>query len=39
VRKFHDTVLDAGALPLDVLETRVDAWIATEKKGSPAAKS
>ncbi|MEP6470815.1 MAG: DUF885 family protein [Acidobacteriota bacterium] len=37
VRKFHDTVLDAGALPLDVLETRVDAWIATEK-GSPAAK-
>ena len=38
VRKFHDTVLDAGALPLDVLETRVDAWIASEKKGSPVAK-
>ena len=38
LRKFHDTVLDAGALPLDVLETRVDAWIASEKKGSPAAK-
>jgi uncharacterized protein (DUF885 family) len=38
VRKFHDTVLDAGALPLDVLETRVDAWIASEKKGSPGAK-
>jgi uncharacterized protein (DUF885 family) len=36
VRKFHDTVLDAGALPLDVLEARVDAWIAGEK-GSPAA--
>jgi uncharacterized protein (DUF885 family) len=36
VRKFHDTVLDAGALPLDVLEARVDAWIAAEK-GSPAA--
>jgi uncharacterized protein (DUF885 family) len=35
VRKFHDTVLDAGALPLDVLEARVDAWIAGEK-GSPA---
>jgi uncharacterized protein (DUF885 family) len=32
VRKFHDTVLDAGALPLDVLEARVDAWIATEKE-------
>ena len=27
VRKFHDTILDAGALPLDVLEARVNAWI------------
>jgi uncharacterized protein (DUF885 family) len=34
VRKFHDTVLDAGALPLDVLESRVDAWIAGEKAGA-----
>jgi uncharacterized protein (DUF885 family) len=33
IRKFHDTVLDAGALPLDVLEARVDAWIAGEKAG------
>jgi uncharacterized protein (DUF885 family) len=31
VRKFHDTVLDVGALPLDVLESRVNAWIAAEK--------
>ena len=31
VRKFHDTILDAGALPLDVLEARVNAWIAGEK--------
>jgi uncharacterized protein (DUF885 family) len=31
VRKFHDEVLGAGALPLDVLEQRIDAWI---KKGS-----
>jgi uncharacterized protein (DUF885 family) len=27
MRAFHDEVLDAGALPLDVLESRVDAWI------------
>jgi uncharacterized protein (DUF885 family) len=31
IRGFHDTVLDAGALPLDVLEIRVNAWIAAEK--------
>ena len=28
VRAFHDAVLGAGALPLDVLETRMRAWIA-----------
>ncbi len=31
VRRFHDLVLGAGALPLDVLEARVVAWIADEK--------
>ena len=31
VRDFHEVVLSAGALPLDVLETRVDAWIARTK--------
>jgi len=27
IRAFHDEVLGAGALPLDVLEERIDAWI------------
>jgi uncharacterized protein (DUF885 family) len=31
IRAFHDQVIDAGALPLDVLEHRIDAWIATQK--------
>ncbi len=31
IRKFHDAVLSAGALPLDVLEARIDKWIAGEK--------
>jgi uncharacterized protein (DUF885 family) len=32
VRQFHDEVLGAGALPMDVLEERIDAWIAAKKK-------
>jgi len=31
IRAFHDEVLGAGALPLDVLEARIDAWIASKK--------
>jgi uncharacterized protein (DUF885 family) len=31
IHKFHDEVLGAGALPLDVLETRIDNWIKAEK--------
>jgi len=32
LKAFHDEVLDSGALPLDVLDQRVDAWIAVQKK-------
>ena len=31
IKAFHDVVLDSGALPLDVLEKQVDAWIASQK--------
>ena len=33
LRRFHNVVLDQGALPLPVLETVVDAWIAAEAAG------
>jgi len=32
IRAFHDTVLATGAVPLDVLEPLVDAWIEGQKK-------
>lgn len=31
LRAFHDQVLDSGALPLDVLSEKIDAWIASQK--------
>jgi uncharacterized protein (DUF885 family) len=31
LRAFHDRVLENGALPLDVLETQIRTWIASEK--------
>ena len=31
IRAFHDTVLSGGALPLNVLEKRIDNWIASVK--------
>lgn len=33
IRAFHNEILDGGALPLDVLEARTDAWIAAVKAG------
>ena len=32
IRSFHNAVLDDGALPLTVLEARIDAWIAVQKR-------
>jgi uncharacterized protein (DUF885 family) len=31
IKVFHDEVLDTGAIPLDVLEGRIDGWIASRK--------
>lgn len=31
VRAFHDAVLDQGPLPLDMLEAKINAWIAAQK--------
>ncbi len=31
IREFHDTVLDDGGLPLDILRTRIDVYIAEVK--------
>ena len=33
LRRFHRVVLESGALPLDILERNVDAWIEGEKCG------
>jgi uncharacterized protein (DUF885 family) len=34
LRRFHNVVIDGGAVPLSVLEADVDAWIAAERKGA-----
>jgi uncharacterized protein (DUF885 family) len=31
LRAFHDVILSSGALPLDVLDTQVNTWIAAQK--------
>jgi len=35
VRKFHEEVLRDGSLPLDVLEAKIDRWIAGRKATVP----
>ena len=32
IRKFHDAVLENGALPLNTLESHIRSWIATQKR-------
>ena len=32
-RSFHDEVLNAGPLPMDVLETRMHSWLARQQSG------
>lgn len=34
VRRFHDAVLGNGSVPLDVLESQIDEWIAAERARS-----
>jgi uncharacterized protein (DUF885 family) len=36
IRKYHDQVLEAGALPLDVLSVRIHEWVAAQKAGPTA---
>jgi len=33
IRAFHDQILGAGSLPMEVLVQRIDAWIAATKQG------
>jgi uncharacterized protein (DUF885 family) len=37
LRAFHDALLGDGPLPLDVLETTMNRWIAARKAGGPSA--
>ncbi len=39
IRAFHDEILGGGALPLDVLDARVSAWIASVKAGAKGARA
>ena len=39
IREFHAQVLDSGALPMKILEEKIDRWIAAKKGGAAASKS
>jgi uncharacterized protein (DUF885 family) len=39
IRGFHDEVLSGGALPLDVLDARINTWIAEQKAAGASAKT
>ena len=39
IRRFHNALLDDGALPLTVLEARIDEWINAEKRAPPSGPS
>ncbi len=39
IRSFHDEILGSGALPLDVLDTRVRSWVAGQKSSTGASSS
>jgi len=34
LRRFHNALIDNGAVPLDVLEAQIDEWIAAERTRS-----
>lgn len=38
IREFHDELLGAGALPLEVLEVRMQDWLARQTRNRPAAR-
>ncbi len=33
LRRFHNAVIDQGAMPLDTLEREIDGWIAAQQRG------
>ncbi|MFZ1203952.1 MAG: DUF885 domain-containing protein [Candidatus Acidiferrales bacterium] len=36
IRSFHDAIVDQGAMPMDLLESRTKRWIAEQKAKTPA---